>query len=112
MEARVSEAVAEREVAQAVLRQAQKMEAVSQLTGGIAHDFNNLLAGITGSLDLIKLRLTQGRTADVERYLTVAYGAAQRAASLTHRLLAFSRRQTLVPVLPAAVHGDVLCDQG
>ncbi|WP_332731937.1 hybrid sensor histidine kinase/response regulator [Pseudomonas sp. ESBL2] len=102
LEARVDEAVAEREVAQAALRQAQKMEAVGQLTGGIAHDFNNLLAGITGSLDLIKLRLTQGRTADVERYLTVAYGAAQRAASLTHRLLAFSRRQTLLPL-----HTDV-----
>ncbi|MBK5002034.1 PAS domain-containing hybrid sensor histidine kinase/response regulator [Pseudomonas sp. S31] len=98
LEARVSEAVAEREAAQAALRQSQKMEAVGQLTGGIAHDFNNLLAGITGSLDLIKLRLGQGRIVDVERYLTVAHGAAQRAASLTHRLLAFSRRQTLQPV--------------
>jgi CheY-like chemotaxis protein len=73
------------------------MEAIGQLTGGIAHDFNNLLAGITGSLDLIKLRLNQGRIADVERYTSVAYGAAQRAAALTHRLLAFSRRQTLLP---------------
>ncbi|EPJ2812654.1 PAS domain-containing protein [Pseudomonas putida] len=98
LEARVEEAVAEREAAQAALRQSQKMEAVGQLTGGIAHDFNNLLAGITGSLDLIKLRLKQGRVSDVERYLTVAHGAAQRAASLTHRLLAFSRRQTLMPV--------------
>ncbi|MFJ2982903.1 MULTISPECIES: PAS domain-containing protein [unclassified Pseudomonas] len=97
LEARIEEAVAEREAAQAALRQAQKMEAVGQLTGGIAHDFNNLLAGITGSLDLIKLRLKQGRVADVERYLSVAQGAAQRAASLTHRLLAFSRRQTLLP---------------
>ncbi|MFJ4156325.1 PAS domain-containing protein [Pseudomonas sp. NPDC089752] len=102
LEARIEEAVAEREAAQAALRQSQKMEAVGQLTGGIAHDFNNLLAGITGSLDLIKLRLKQGRVADVERYLTVAHGAAQRAASLTHRLLAFSRRQTLMPV-----HTDV-----
>ena len=102
LEARVNEALAEREAAQAALRQAQKMEAVGQLTGGIAHDFNNLLAGITGSLDLIRLRLSQGRTADVERYVSVAYGAAQRAAALTHRLLAFSRRQTLVPV-----HTDV-----
>ncbi|QPN47903.1 PAS domain-containing protein [Priestia aryabhattai] len=97
LEARVNEAVAEREAAQAALRQSQKMEAVGQLTGGIAHDFNNLLAGITGSLDLIKLRLKQGHVADVERYLSVAQGAAQRAASLTHRLLAFSRRQTLLP---------------
>ncbi|MGG5288786.1 PAS domain-containing protein [Pseudomonas shirazensis] len=98
LEARISVAVAEREAAQAALRQAQKMEAVGQLTGGIAHDFNNLLAGISGSLDLIRLRLNQGRTVDLERYLGVAHGAAQRAAALTHRLLAFSRRQTLVPV--------------
>lgn len=97
LEARVAQAVAEREAAEAALRQSQKMEAIGQLTGGIAHDFNNLLAGITGSLDLIKLRLNQGRTADVERYVSVAYGAAQRAAALTHRLLAFSRRQTLLP---------------
>ena len=102
LEARIEEALAEREAAQAALRQSQKMEAVGQLTGGIAHDFNNLLAGITGSLDLIKLRLSQGRTADVERYVAVAYGAAERAAALTHRLLAFSRRQTLLPV-----HTDV-----
>lgn len=98
LETRISEAVAENEAAQAALRQAQKMEAVGQLTGGIAHDFNNLLAGITGSLDLIKLRLNQGRTADLERYVAVAQGAAQRAAALTHRLLAFSRQQTLQPV--------------
>ncbi|WP_074758841.1 hybrid sensor histidine kinase/response regulator [Pseudomonas abietaniphila] len=97
LEARVTEVVAEREAAHAALRQSQKMEAIGQLTGGIAHDFNNLLAGITGSLDLIKMRLNQGRTADVERYVSVAYGAAQRAAALTHRLLAFSRRQTLLP---------------
>ncbi|WP_369991927.1 hybrid sensor histidine kinase/response regulator [Pseudomonas xanthosomatis] len=99
LEARVAAAIAENEAAQAALRQSQKMEAVGQLTGGIAHDFNNLLAGIVGSLDLIKLQLSKGRTADLERYLSVAYGAAQRAAALTHRLLAFSRRQTLVPVL-------------
>lgn len=97
LEVRVAQAVAEREAAEAALRQSQKMEAIGQLTGGIAHDFNNLLAGITGSLDLIKLRLNQGRIADVERYVSVAYGAAQRAAALTHRLLAFSRRQTLLP---------------
>ncbi|WP_459205632.1 PAS domain-containing protein [Pseudomonas sp. MLB6B] len=98
LETRVDQAVAEREAAQAALRQSQKMEAVGQLTGGIAHDFNNLLAGISGSLDLIKLRLGQGRLADAERYLSVAQGAAQRAAALTHRLLAFSRRQNLMPV--------------
>jgi PAS domain S-box-containing protein len=80
-----------------MLRQAQKMEAVGQLTGGLAHDFNNLLAGISGSLELIQMRLQQGRTAEVEKYVTAAGGAARRAAALTHRLLAFSRRQTLDP---------------
>ena len=86
----------EREQAEA-LRQSQKMEAVGQLTGGLAHDFNNLLAGISGSLDLMQLRIQQGRLADVDRYMTAAQGAAKRAAALTHRLLAFSRRQTLDP---------------
>lgn len=80
-----------------MLRQSQKMEAVGQLTGGLAHDFNNLLAGISGSLELVSMRLAQGRVADVEKYVTAAKGAASRAAALTHRLLAFSRRQTLAP---------------
>jgi PAS domain S-box-containing protein len=79
------------------LLQAQKMEAVGQLTGGLAHDFNNLLAGITGALDLMRMRMRQGRVDDLDRYMTVAQGAARRAAALTHRLLAFSRRQTLDP---------------
>ena len=79
------------------LRQSQKMEAVGQLTGGIAHDFNNLLTAITGGLDLLQTRLTQGRTKDADRYIDMAQGAAKRAAALTHRLLAFSRRQTLAP---------------
>ncbi len=79
------------------LRQAQKMEAVGQLTGGLAHDFNNLLAGISGSLELMQLRIGQGRFTDVDRYVGAAQGAAKRAAALTHRLLAFSRRQTLEP---------------
>ena len=79
------------------LRQAQKMEAVGQLTGGMAHDFNNMLAGVSGSLEIMKVRLAQGRTADVERYLEAALGAARRAATLTHRLLAFSRTQALDP---------------
>ena len=73
------------------------MEAVGQLTGGLAHDFNNLLTGITGSLDLMSKRLAQGRIGELERYITAAQGAANRAASLTHRLLAFSRQQTLEP---------------
>ncbi|WP_145004746.1 hybrid sensor histidine kinase/response regulator [Pseudomonas oryzihabitans] len=79
------------------LRQSQKMEAVGQLTGGIAHDFNNLLTGVIGSLDMLTLRLGQGRVADLERYASAAKGAAERAAALTHRLLAFSRRQALDP---------------
>ena len=83
--------------AQEALRQSQKMEAVGQLTGGIAHDFNNLLQGITGSLDRIQRRLAEGRTQDVDRFLKGAMDSANRAAALTHRLLAFSRRQTLDP---------------
>ncbi|MFK5595646.1 PAS domain S-box protein [Methylobacterium sp. HMF5984] len=79
------------------LRQSQKMEAVGQLTGGLAHDFNNLLAGISGSLELMQTRMSQGRMGDLDRYMSVAQGAAKRAAALTHRLLAFSRRQTLDP---------------
>jgi PAS domain S-box-containing protein len=83
--------------AEEALRQAQKMEAVGQLTGGIAHDFNNLLAGIVGSLDIMQTRIAQGRTENVERYAKAAMSSAQRAAALTHRLLAFSRRQPLDP---------------
>ncbi len=77
------------------LRQAQKMEAIGQLTGGIAHDFNNLLTGIIGSLALMQKRLAQGRTDALERYAGLALASANRAAALTHRLLAFSRRQPL-----------------
>ena len=79
------------------LRQSQKMEAVGQLTGGLAHDFNNLLAGISGSLELLQARVAQGRIGDLDRYLVAAQGASKRAAALTHRLLAFTRRQTLDP---------------
>jgi PAS domain S-box-containing protein len=79
------------------LRQSQKMEAVGQLTGGIAHDFNNLLTGIVGSLDLLQTRLNQGRTDNVARYINAAMTSANRAAALTHRLLAFARRQPLIP---------------
>ncbi|HEX2528507.1 MAG TPA: response regulator [Geminicoccus sp.] len=79
------------------LRQSQKMEAIGQLTGGIAHDFNNLLQGITGSLDLAQRRLGQGRTEGLDRLLSAAATSAERAAALTHRLLAFSRRQPLDP---------------
>ncbi len=99
LEQRVSERTAELEATQDALRQAQKMEALGQLTGGIAHDFNNLLAGISGSLELMSARLASGRAADASRYIETAQGAARRAAALTHRLLAFSRRQTLNPVV-------------
>ncbi len=79
------------------LRQSHKMEAVGQLTGGIAHDFNNLLTGISGSLEMLQARLAQRRLQDADRYIAAAQSAARRAAALTHRLLAFSRRQTLEP---------------
>ena len=79
------------------LLQSQKMEAVGQLTGGIAHDFNNLLTGIVGSLDLLQTRLSQGRTDNFARYINAAMTSANRAAALTHRLLAFARRQPLIP---------------
>ncbi len=87
--------MADRMRAEEQLRQAQKMEAVGQLTGGIAHDFNNMLTGIIGSLDIVKRRMASGRTADLERFMDAASTSAQRAAALTHRLLAFSRRQSL-----------------
>ncbi len=77
--------------------QSQKMEAVGQLTGGIAHDFNNMLASVLGSLELIKVRVGQNRIGDLDRYIGLATTSANRAAALTHRLLAFSRRQPLDP---------------
>ena len=79
------------------LRQSQKMEAVGQLTGGLAHDFNNLLTSITGSLELLQTRVSRGRPDSLARYIATAQDAAGRAAALTQRLLAFSRRQTLDP---------------
>ncbi|MCR6503059.1 response regulator [Shinella sp. CPCC 101442] len=97
LEQRVEERTAALVKAEEALRQAQKMEAVGQLTGGLAHDFNNILAGISGSLDLMKTRLVQGRISEIDRYLAGAQGAVKRAAALTQRLLAFSRRQTLDP---------------
>jgi PAS domain S-box-containing protein len=91
------EAQKQLEAAREQLFQAQKMEAIGQLTGGLAHDFNNLLAGIVGCLELLRTRLAQGRIGELERYITAAQGASSRAAALTHRLLAFARRQTLDP---------------
>ena len=85
----------ERERAEDALRHAQKMEAVGQLTGGIAHDFNNMLTGIIGSLDLVQRYIADGRAAEIGRFTEAAVSSANRAAALTHRLLAFSRRQSL-----------------
>jgi PAS domain S-box-containing protein len=79
------------------LRQSHKMEAIGQLTGGIAHDFNNLLTGIIGAMDMLKRRLAASRYDDVDRFMDAAITSASRAAALTHRLLAFARRQPLAP---------------
>jgi len=87
--------VTQRKLLEEQLRQSQKMEAVGQLTGGIAHDFNNMLTGILGGIDMVRRRVSQGRLDDVDRFLDAAFQSGQRAAALTHRLLAFSRRQTL-----------------
>ncbi|MDB5685669.1 MAG: histidine kinase, partial [Rhizorhabdus sp.] len=84
------------ESAEAQIRQMQKMESIGQLTGGIAHDFNNMLAIVIGSLDLAKRRM--GDPERLERCIANAYEGAERAASLTSRLLAFSRQQPLAPL--------------
>jgi len=96
LEQRVIDEVNERAKAEQQLRQVQKMEAVGQLTGGIAHDFNNMLAVIIGGLNLLQRRLAKGQT-DVDRFVEGALDAAERAAKLTQRLLAFSRQQPLAP---------------
>ena len=96
LEQRVAEEVHARSKVEEQLRQIQKMEAVGQLTGGIAHDFNNMLAVVMGGLSLLQRRLARGET-DVERFVQGAMDAAQRAATLTQRLLAFSRQQALSP---------------
>ena len=90
-------AAAELLKAQEALRQVHKMEAVGQLTGGIAHDFNNLLAGISGSIEVISALLKRGKLSDIDRFISSAQKSTRRAATLTQRLLAFSRRQTLDP---------------
>jgi PAS domain S-box-containing protein len=97
LEQEVEAEVARRSLVEEALRQAQKMEAIGQLTGGIAHDFNNLLAGINGSLEVIQRRLAQGRIEGTDRFIAGALASSQRAAALTQRLLAFARRQTLDP---------------
>ena len=93
--AALEQEMASRARAEAALRQSQKMEAVGQLTGGIAHDFNNMLTGVIGAMDIMKRRLASGRIDDLDRFMDAAAVSAQRAAALTARLLAFSRRQSL-----------------
>jgi signal transduction histidine kinase len=101
LEQRVQEEIAERMKAEEALRQAQKMEAIGQLTGGIAHDFNNLLTVIIGGLDNLSRQLDAGAAgrddARLRRAVDMATHSAERAATLTSRLLAFSRRQALDP---------------
>jgi signal transduction histidine kinase/CheY-like chemotaxis protein len=88
---------ASRQTVEEKLRQSQKMEALGQLTGGIAHDFNNLLAGIIGSLDLLSTRIAKSRYSEADKYIAAAKKSSERAAALTHRLLAFARQQPLDP---------------
>ncbi|MGQ3000680.1 MAG: ATP-binding protein [Hydrogenophaga sp.] len=97
LEQKVEQRTAELMEIESHFRQAQKMEAIGQLTGGLAHDFNNLLGTISNSLQILKMRLTQGTTDGLERYIGMSEDSIRRAAALTHRLLAFSRRQTLDP---------------
>ncbi len=97
LEERIASRTRELEHAHDQLRQAQKMEAIGQLTGGIAHDFNNLLSGMSGNVEMMQLRLKRGQTDDLDRYVRSTMASIQRAAALTHRLLAFARRQTLDP---------------
>jgi signal transduction histidine kinase len=95
LEQQVEERTAQLRNNEEALRQSQKMEAVGQLTGGIAHDFNNMLTGIIGSLELLRRRVARGRTEDLDSLIDLGVTSANRAAALTHRLLAFSRRQSL-----------------
>ncbi|WP_300631759.1 ATP-binding protein [Pseudomonas sp.] len=97
LEQQVEERTAQLRSNEDALRQSQKMEAVGQLTGGIAHDFNNMLTGIIGSLELLRRRVARGKLDDLDSLIDLGVTSANRAAGLTHRLLAFSRRQSLDP---------------
>jgi PAS domain S-box-containing protein len=95
--AKVTRDLTERRATEERLRQAQKMEAVGQLTGGVAHDFNNLLTVISGNLEALQRRLPKDADDNLRRLINAASHSTSRAALLTHRLLAFSRRQPLEP---------------
>ena len=95
--AKVTRDLTEKRVADEQLRQAQKMEAIGQLTGGVAHDFNNLLTVISGNMEALQRRLTERGEPSLLRYVDSALRGSERAALLTHQLLAFSRRQPLQP---------------
>jgi len=97
LEQRVQERSAQLLKVEEALRQSHKMEAIGQLTGGIAHDFNNLLQGISGALNMVQKRVREGRIGEVDRFVKGALSSAERASALTHRLLAFSRRQPVDP---------------
>jgi PAS domain S-box-containing protein len=97
LERRIAERTAELMATEQTLRQAQKMEAIGQLTGGIAHDFNNMLQGVTGGLGMARRRVAEGRADEALRYLDAVQLAAERAAGLTRRLLAFARQRPLEP---------------
>jgi PAS domain S-box-containing protein len=109
LEKMVRERTVELERTHEILRQSQKMDAVGKLTGGIAHDFNNMLTGILGALDMMKRRIETNRLDDLKRFIDIGASSAQRAAALTQRLLAFSRRQSLdaKPVDVNALIGSV-----
>jgi PAS domain S-box-containing protein len=93
----VARDVSRERTAEEALRQSQKMEALGQLTGGIAHDFNNLLQAIMSSVTALQKLVAVGRVAEIDRFINGALNSCRRAAALTHRLLAFSRRQPLEP---------------
>ncbi len=98
LEQRIEERTKALVATEEALRQSQKMEAIGQLTGGLAHDFNNMLAAVLGGLNLVDRRVKQKRYDEIDQYLALAQQGVGRAASLTQRLLAFARRQTLAPV--------------
>ncbi|WP_293881072.1 ATP-binding protein [Sphingomonas sp.] len=102
--ARLIAEMGEREIAEERLRQAQKMEAVGQLTGGIAHDFNNMLGVVIGGIELARRRIDEPAP-EIERYLDNALEGANRAAALTKRLLSFARAE---PLLPVGLYSDTL----